>query len=302
MKIKIVVCSIIISDEIYSDEMTCAVCKLDIEIENLSAWLSCPKCPIMAHLFCLSRVFLKYEEELSIEPNRKPNLIPIHGLCPGCKTSCKWGNLVTSMNKRIESINDFQEIETMNGVIGHCRKATKKDFNEFHLSDSDSEFGIVSLEPSSEKLLNFTSVVPTNNNTKVNIKPTQRNEFSTFSNLCEFDSNSDLEIVSNEITNTTLKSKQSTSEKLLNFTSVVPTNNNTNVNIKSTQLNELSTFSKRWEFDSSSDLEIVSNEIPNTSLKSKQSTHFETIQSDPLSAADSEDYSEIFVTNLKLTK
>jgi hypothetical protein len=90
---------------------------------------------------------------------------------------------------------------------------------------------------------------------------------------------------------------ESSNEKFLNFLSVVPISNNIKVNI----LNELSNFSKPRETDYSSDPEIVCNELPNP-FKSNQHSHFEAIHSDPISDADSEEYSEIFVTNLNLTK
>lgn len=130
--------------EIYREGSKCAVCKTEINIEDLAGWLSCKACPMISHILCLSDVFLKYESELSQTPNRKPNLIPVHGLCPLCKTNLKWGSLITSMKLRIDSDKTSETaaapniISTFRKIVGQHAKKSKSKIRKIQ-SFTDSE-------------------------------------------------------------------------------------------------------------------------------------------------------------------
>jgi hypothetical protein len=153
------------------EDAKCHVCKEMIELEDTMSWLSCPSCPALTHLLCLSKVprtnlkvFLQQEASLNLASSRtQPKLlIPIHGSCPACKCDCKWGKLISAMKARAESektadadkANAEPRIEVVIPKAAHCKKSRKtiqldssaeEDFEAF--PDYD-EF-----EPSSSRLI-----------------------------------------------------------------------------------------------------------------------------------------------------
>ncbi|KAL4631444.1 structure-specific endonuclease subunit slx1-like [Arapaima gigas] len=63
----------------------CLLCQA--EVQQPADRLSCfhPSCPMIAHLTCLAKQFLKSEPD---------QLLPVEGECPACHHSVLWGNLI----------------------------------------------------------------------------------------------------------------------------------------------------------------------------------------------------------------
>jgi len=82
----------------------CDVCNKVLDIST-SLCLVCPleTCRTVSHMTCLSRKFLADE-------GNQEALIPVEGICPGCRTPVKWITLMKELSLRIRG---EQEIETM---------------------------------------------------------------------------------------------------------------------------------------------------------------------------------------------
>lgn len=59
--------------------------------------ISCvkPKCLLTAHLICLAKVFCK-----------DGMILPIEGVCPACKTSVLWGDLIRKKNNCYQNLKE----------------------------------------------------------------------------------------------------------------------------------------------------------------------------------------------------
>ncbi|KAJ3022176.1 Slx4p interacting protein [Thoreauomyces humboldtii] len=84
----------------------CIVCLEPVEASSRSQHLLCtsPRCPMLAHLICLSSWFLA--AELAAKQlkggmvTQTMELLPVSGSCPLCRTTLKWGDLIAAMKSR----------------------------------------------------------------------------------------------------------------------------------------------------------------------------------------------------------
>ncbi|KAF2205612.1 structure-specific endonuclease subunit SLX1, partial [Delitschia confertaspora ATCC 74209] len=82
----------------------CAVCREKIQ-QASDLFLVCPLqgCQAVSHLTCLSREFLK-------EENNHDALIPIEGTCPGCRTKLPWVTLMKELSLRVRGEKEIEAL------------------------------------------------------------------------------------------------------------------------------------------------------------------------------------------------
>lgn len=132
--------------------------------------MRCPqvRCPLYAHLPCLSTWFLTQDEN-TID---KPLLLPIGGTCPLCRSQIKWGEVVHGLGHRLRQQKENEaklekskkkierrKIKSVQNQVT-CVKSGMNPLNELNLNTQDHEF--IS-EPLSEISLTTTTTTTTGN-------------------------------------------------------------------------------------------------------------------------------------------
>lgn len=145
------------SSDRFNDSCACSVCGEEIEIEATHDWLSCSSktCPMISHIICLSRLFLESE---GLPGN---NLIPLHGDCPCCKTTLKWGKLINALKLRNKSPPETKQ-KILIESDESCHEMTSKkrtESNPISLSsstesESDDELDRLITKPKETQILN----------------------------------------------------------------------------------------------------------------------------------------------------
>lgn len=75
----------------------CSICDVVLE-EKQSVSCIKPSCLLVAHLVCLAKLFCKDNM-----------ILPVEGVCPECKTSVLWGDLI---RKKIGCYGNLQEVSS----------------------------------------------------------------------------------------------------------------------------------------------------------------------------------------------
>lgn len=76
----------------------CQICEEKLKHnEGLHTICPNPDCDTITHMTCLSQHFLEGEKNKQSDEH----LVPIKGLCPGCKTEIRWSDVVKELSLRI---------------------------------------------------------------------------------------------------------------------------------------------------------------------------------------------------------
>jgi len=86
----------------FEREGPCAVCHDDLE-HQAGVYAICPNpgCETVTHLTCLSKHFLKGEENA---------LVPIRGVCPTCETEIRWVDVVKELSLRMRGQKEVEKL------------------------------------------------------------------------------------------------------------------------------------------------------------------------------------------------
>lgn len=86
----------------FEREGACAICHSDLEHDE-GIYTICPNpgCESVTHMTCLSRHFLKDDEEA---------LVPIIGECPSCKAEVRWADVVKEASLRLRGQKEVEKL------------------------------------------------------------------------------------------------------------------------------------------------------------------------------------------------
>lgn len=86
----------------FEREGACSVCQKGLE-DGAGFYTICPKpgCETVTHVTCLSKHFLKDDED---------SLIPINGTCPSCKTELRWIDVVKELSLRMRGQKEVMDL------------------------------------------------------------------------------------------------------------------------------------------------------------------------------------------------
>lgn len=86
----------------FEREGSCAICERDLEHDG-GVYAICPNsgCQSVSHLTCLSKYFLKGDQDA---------LVPISGKCPSCKADLKWVNIVKELTMRMRGQKEVEKL------------------------------------------------------------------------------------------------------------------------------------------------------------------------------------------------
>lgn len=86
----------------FEREGSCAICLADLEHDSgIYTICSNPDCEAVTHMTCLSKHFLKDEED---------SLVPIKGTCPICETETKWVDIVKELTLRMRGQKEVEKL------------------------------------------------------------------------------------------------------------------------------------------------------------------------------------------------
>ncbi|KAG8239352.1 hypothetical protein J437_LFUL017965 [Ladona fulva] len=75
-----------------SDAVACSICNAFLHKEDALTCIDI-SCPLVVHIFCLSKKFLSYEKS-----GGQGNILPVEGTCPVCGENVLWGDLIRKKN------------------------------------------------------------------------------------------------------------------------------------------------------------------------------------------------------------
>jgi structure-specific endonuclease subunit SLX1 len=86
----------------FEREGACAVCHEDLE-HDAGIYTICPnpECEAVTHMTCLSKHFLKNEENA---------LVPVTGTCPSCKAKLRWIDVVKELSLRMRGQKEVEKL------------------------------------------------------------------------------------------------------------------------------------------------------------------------------------------------
>ena len=119
----------------FEREGSCAICHADLE-HDAGIYTICPNnaCESVTHLTCLSRHFLKDEEDA---------LLPVKGHCPTCKVEVRWVDVVTELSLRIRGQKEIEKLlrvkRVRKGKAVTASQATNIDEEEDEEDDDELE-------------------------------------------------------------------------------------------------------------------------------------------------------------------
>lgn len=110
----------------FEREGSCAICQEDLEHdEGVYAICPAPGCELATHLTCLSRHFLKDNED---------SLVPIKGNCPSCDTELRWIDVVKELSLRMRGQKEVEKLLKKKGL-----RKDKATASQAAIESSDSE-------------------------------------------------------------------------------------------------------------------------------------------------------------------
>jgi structure-specific endonuclease subunit SLX1 len=129
----------------FEQEGSCAVCHSELEHDS-GIYTICPtpSCEAVSHIVCLSKHFLKGEED---------SLLPIKGKCPSCKTELRWIDIAKELSLRLRGQKEVEKL--LKGKRVRKAKATLSQAT-VELSDEDEDDDL-DIEEEIEKLNELSS-------------------------------------------------------------------------------------------------------------------------------------------------
>ncbi|TVY26925.1 Structure-specific endonuclease subunit slx1 [Lachnellula hyalina] len=119
---------VVIGKEIveFEREGSCKICKRNLE-HDAGIYTICPSpgCESVTHLTCLSKHFLRGDEE---------TLVPIKGHCPSCNTELRWVDVVKELSLRMRGQKEVEKLLK----VKRARK-TKGSASQVAVESSDGE-------------------------------------------------------------------------------------------------------------------------------------------------------------------
>jgi structure-specific endonuclease subunit SLX1 len=86
----------------FEREGTCSICHKDLE-HDAGIYTICPNpgCEIVTHMTCLSKHFLKDDDD---------SMVPINGTCPSCKAELRWVDVVKELSLRMRGQKEVEKL------------------------------------------------------------------------------------------------------------------------------------------------------------------------------------------------
>jgi structure-specific endonuclease subunit SLX1 len=86
----------------FEREGSCVICRKELDHEGgLHAICPKPECNSITHLTCLSKLFLKEDDDI---------MIPIGGECPSCKADLRWVDIVKELTLRMRGQKEVENL------------------------------------------------------------------------------------------------------------------------------------------------------------------------------------------------
>ncbi|KAG0638235.1 hypothetical protein HOY80DRAFT_888323 [Tuber brumale] len=126
-------------DLLRDEDIKCGVCAGGVSHDGGATAVVCPHafCNHVAHLKCLSQVFLQADASYAV--------LPTEGLCPECKRSTKWVDLVRELSSRTRRRPEAtkQKSASAVGTVGReDEEDCEEEEAEMDLMLSDNELGL----------------------------------------------------------------------------------------------------------------------------------------------------------------
>lgn len=129
-------------DLLRDGDIKCGVCAGGFAHDGEAPAVVCPHafCNHVAHLRCLSQVFLQMDVKYQV--------LPTEGVCPECKKSTKWVDLVKELSSRTRRKPEAPRkkgVSAVGIVRGEDEEDSEEEEAEMELVPSDNELGLLDI-------------------------------------------------------------------------------------------------------------------------------------------------------------